>query len=316
MLRITSSPEFIKTTGAIVGSIVLVGLCPIFYRFVEAEVVPVTAVFNRFIGSSIVLGFWVSLQLVRGVHQPRQDTTATVRDYGLLLVSSLLFWLSQISWAWSLTRTPVAISDLLHSLIPIFVILCAWLIEKKAFTRPFITGTSISMAGSLVIGLEHLSDTASHKLEGDIAALASAVLIGVYVFLSGYVCEKFSSQTIMLWICLTGTVLSLPIVLLSPGAWFPTSALSRLSIVGLIVVTVIGQTLFLYGLQQVGASLMAVLKLLEPVISGFAAWLILAETLTYLDLGAMGVILAGVYLSTSGPQESLVIAGEPVEHSG
>lgn len=293
--------ESLKITGMITLSLIAIGVCPIFYKLLESEISPIASIFNRLGGSTIVFGTWVLFRFANRFSPPDlQRDHPTLKDYILLLISSLLFWMSQASWAWSLTQTSVAISDLLHSLIPLFVILGGWLIGNKVFTPQFLLGTGISIAGSCLIGIEHLSGS-PHKFNGDMAAMLSAVLLGTYILIGEFICTKFSNTVIMLWVCLIGALLSLPILSITQVEWFPISLHGWLFVGGLIITMVLGQGLLLYGIEQVGASLMSVLTLLEPILAGIVAWFVFAEALSYLDIGAMFIVLFGVYLSISQP---------------
>lgn len=209
-----------------------------------------------------------------------------------------MFLGSQASWAWSLPRTSIGISDLLHNFTPIFVILGSWLFKGKLFDINFLLGTGLSIFGYCFVAVEHLSNS-SNQIEGDIAALLSAVFLAGYILVGETLCLKFSTVTIMFWVCFIGSVLSIPVLLIAGMQWFPLSVRVWFFLAGLILTMVLGQGLFLYGVKRVGASLTAVLFLLDPALAAIGAWVIFSEKLSYLDWGAMGIVLLGVYLAIS-----------------
>ncbi len=218
--------------------------------------------------------------------------------YPLLLLAGFLFWASQTSWAWSLPRTSVAISELLHNFTPIFVILGGWLLGGQRFNVQFLLGTALSIIGSCLIGIEHLSHS-SDRIQGDLAALLSAAFLGGYMLVGETLCYKLSTVTIMFWVCTAGTVFSIPVLLIAGMQSFPESVQGWIFAVSLILTMVLGQGFFLYGVERLGASLAAVLFWLLPAITEIAAWLVFSEILSYLDWGAMAIVLLGVYLAIS-----------------
>lgn len=302
-----------KTIAAVATSLVLVSIAPISIKLVEDELTPYATIFNRLVGAGIIFGMWSGFTTIR---DRDKDSSAfpseniKKQDYLLLLLAGFFFWASQTSWSWSLPRTSVAISDLLHNFMPIFVITGGWLLGRKGLTSRFLLGTGFSVIGSCLIGFEHLSST-SHQLQGDMAAILSAAFMGAYMLIGETLCNKFSKITIMFSICITGSVLSVPILLMTPSHWFPLSSQGWLFCIFLVFTMVLGQGLFLYSIEKVGSSFMAVLFLLSPILAAIAAWLVFAEVVTYLDWGAMVIVLLGVYFAISSHNEHGMVRAQP-----
>lgn len=289
--------EQFKAIAAISTSLLILGIAPIFIKFVELELSSSATIFNRLWGAAIIFGLWRSFFQIRKQQENSfSSEEITKTDYLLLFFAGFFFWASQTSWAWSLTRTSAAISDLLHSVTPIFVILGSWFIYKQKFRHQFIWGTVLALVGSFMIGIEHFHSSL-YQLQGDIAAFLSSILPVVYVLASERLCCKFSTVTIMFWICTIGTLFSIPVLVITGIQWFPLSLSGWIFTIFLMLAMVLGQGLFLYGIKQVGASLMSVLLLLCPVLTAIAAWLVFSEILTHLDWGATVIILIGVYLA-------------------
>ncbi len=299
--------EQLKAITAIAISLIILAIAPIFIKLVEGELSSNATIFNRLWGAAIIFGFWNGLS--RFHRQKLNDSSAkeaTKKDYILLLAAGCCFWATQVSWAWSLPRTSVAISELLHNFTPIFVILGSWLIGRQRFNLKFLLGTALSLIGSCLIGLEHLSYS-SVQIQGDTAAILSATFLAAYMLAGETLCQKFSTVTIMFWVCTTGTILSIPILLITGMQWFPFSFQGWVFAISLVLTMVLGQGLFLYGVERVGANLFAVLLLLTPVLAAIAAWFVFSEILSYLDWGAMAIVLLGVYLAISSRSHSLAL---------
>lgn len=296
--------EQLKAIAAIATSLLILGIAPIFIKLVEGELSPSATIFNRLWGAAVIFGLWSGLSRIK---KQKEDFSSprelTKTDYLLLFCASFFFWASQTAWAWSLPRTEVAISDLLHNFIPIFVVVGSWLLGRERFTFKFIIGTGLSIIGSCLIGFEHLSSP-SHQIQGDLAAILSAAFMGSYILVGEALCDKFSKITIMFWVCSTGTILSIPILFVDRMQWFPISFQGRIFTLCLILSMVFGQGLLLYGIERMGGSLISVLSLLDPLIAAIAAWLVFAEILSNLDWVAMVIVLVGVYLAISARSPS------------
>lgn len=291
--------EQLKAIAAIAIALIFLAIAPIFIKLVETELSVNATIFNRLWGAAIIFGLWSGLSRVKSEKANSSSTKEiTKKDYLLLFAAGFFFWASQTSWAWSLPRTSVGISDLLHNFTPIFVILGSWLIRGQRFNINFLLGTALSIFGYCFVAIEHLSNS-SNQIQGDIAAIISAVFLAGYMLVGETLCSKFSTVTIMFLVCFIGSVLSIPVLLVAGMQWFPLSFRGWFFLACLILTMVLGQGLFLYGVKRVGASLTAVLFLLDPALAAMAAWVIFSEKLSYLDWGAMGIVLLGVYLAIS-----------------
>jgi len=119
---------------------------------------------------------WLSLILAA-----RQEQNHTIkrqpysmRIVGLLLAVGIALSAGLILWAWSLTKTSVANSTIMHYLMPLFVVLGGWLLWGRRFDKRFILGMVIAMAGAGILGVSDISE-ANGQLIGDLAALLSAL---------------------------------------------------------------------------------------------------------------------------------------------
>jgi drug/metabolite transporter (DMT)-like permease len=292
--------EELKAIAAIAIALFFLAIAPIFIKLVETEISSSATIFNRLWGAAIIFGLWRGFLSKKT--SPNSTQKITKKDCLLFFAVGFLFLASQASWAWSLPRTSVGISDLLHNFTPIFVIFGSWLFRGKLFKINFLLGTGLSIFGYCLVAVEDLSNS-SNAIQGDIAAILSAVFLAAYMLVVEMLCSKFSTVTIMFWVCFIGSVLSIPVLLIAGMQWFPLSIRGWFFLVGLVLTMVFGQGLFLYGVKRVGASFTAILFLLDPVLAAISAWVIFSEKLSYLDWGAMGIVLLGVYLAISSSSD-------------
>lgn len=318
-----SQPQIEHTAGAIAqrlqGSIGLISLflailalsfAAIFIRLSERELGPVATIFNRFWVATAILGLGNLFNTFSERHShdsPLQKQHYTSSDLVLLLAMSVFFSSTLITWAWSLTQTTVANSNLLHNLTPLFTTVIGWLFLSQCFEGRFLIGIVVAIGGSILIGLGDLH-IGSDNFTGDSLAMLSAVFSAANLLTVEKLRAKFSATTILFWCSLVGAVLTFPIVLLTEDVLFPSSWAGWLAIIAqALVCQVLGQSLQAYNLKGFSSGFVAVCLLLDPVITAILAWLIFSEKLDPLNWLAFSVVLAGIYLATSSQGSDKVI---------
>jgi drug/metabolite transporter (DMT)-like permease len=307
-------------TPAVIGlttlflAILALSFAAIFIKLSERELGPVATIFNRFWVATLILGLGNVLKTLSERHShgsSLQKQHYTVSDLVLLLVMSCFFSGTLITWAWSLTQTSVANSNLLHNVTPLFTTLMGWLFLRQCFEGRFLLGMVLAISGSILIGLGDLQ-VASDNFTGDSLAILSAVFSAANLLTVEKLRAKFSATTILLWCSFFGTLLTFPIVLLTEDVLFPYSWAGWLAIIAqALVCQVLGQSLQAYNLKQFSSGFVAVFLLLDPVITAILAWVIFSEQLSPLNWVAFSVVLAGIYLAKYSQGADKVNLPEP-----
>jgi drug/metabolite transporter (DMT)-like permease len=281
-------------------AILALSFAAIFIKLSERELGPVATIFNRFWVATLILGFGNVVKTLSERHShdsSLQKQHYTVSDLVLLLVMSCFFSGTLITWAWSLTQTSVANSNLLHNVTPLFTTLMGWLFLRQCFEGRFLVGMVLAISGSILIGIGDLQ-LASDNFTGDSLAILSAVFSAANLLTVEKLRAKFSATTILLWCSFFGTLLTFPIVLLTEDVLFPYSWAGWLAIIAqALVCQVLGQSLQAYNLKQFSSGFVAVFLLLDPVITAILAWVIFSEQLSPLNWVAFSVVLTGIYLA-------------------
>ncbi len=214
----------------------------------------------------------------------------------LLLVTPAFFCATQILWAWSLTQTSVANSALIHSLTPFFTVLGGYLLFNQRFDYKFLIGLAIATIGTIVLGLDDL-EVASVKLQGDLLAFLSAIFWSAYFLAIEKLRTQLTVTTILSWVCRIVTLLFILILFTAHDEWFPHSWSGWLNVIALALTFIFGHALLAYSLKYLSSSLIAMINLLDQVVSTFLAWIIFAEALNWLNLVAFAIIMLGIYLA-------------------
>ena len=91
----------------------------------------------------------------------------------------------------------------------------------------------------------------------------------------------------------------LPLALLSGEVFFPATHTGWAKLLGLAVVShVAGQSLIAYALAHLPATLSSVGLLLQPVMAGLFAWVLLGEVLSAVAIAGAVLVLVGIRIAT------------------
>ena len=280
----------------------------IFIKISVAEISANATVFNRLWLATLVFGIWNISSQIRQ-HQSLKDQqnpppslikSTSFKTIGLFVAVALVHVTGRFLWTWSLTQTSAANSTVLANLTPIFTTIGGGLFLQQYFDRRFAIGLVFAILGATTLGVEDWQ-ISFQSLIGDGAALLSALFYTASFLLVEQLRNKFSSQEILIWRCLIGTIVMIPVVLLVEDQMFPISWIGWLSVIGLAVICEgLGHGLVVYSLKRFSSSFVTLFLLLEPVIVAILAWILFAEQLSLLSWVAFALILAGIYLAKTG----------------
>jgi drug/metabolite transporter (DMT)-like permease len=282
-------------------AIVALAFSPILTKLSELELSPTTIIFNRLWISTLIVSCW---QLI-STTQSEQTSSLTKFNFnyqepGLLLLASCSATASAVFWAISFTQTSIASSTVLRSLTPLFISLGAWLILKQRFNSQFIIGMIVAIVGAMLIGWDDLQ-VGNDYLVGDSIALLSAALHGINILIIGYLRDRgCTTERVLLWRCIGGSLIVLPVVWLTDTQLLPISLEGWLTVIALAVVCqTFGQGLLVFSLKQFSSSFVGIFTLLKPLVTALLAWAIFAEGLSITSAIALILILFGIYLAQS-----------------
>ena len=288
---------------SLVVAIIALSFSPILTRITENDLGPYGTIFNRFWIASLALGLGKVVKLLWNKQSWRLSTTDnkayTVQDFFYLFLLASFESACLVMWAWSLTKTSVANSNLLHNTTPIFTAVGGWLLFSQSFNRRFLIGMMLALGGTFLIGFNdfHIDrDT----LIGDSVALLSALFYAATLLVTEHLRVKFDTTTILLWNFTLSSLLLLPCTLLFEDRLLPASFSGWFAVITLgIFCSVIGFSALVYSLKQFSSSFVSLILLLEPIIAAFLAWPIFAEELSLLNGLTFIIVLSGIYLAKS-----------------
>jgi drug/metabolite transporter (DMT)-like permease len=287
-------------------SIFSISSAAIFIRLCERELSPNSTAFNRLWIASLAFILIAGIESLRNSNDESQEDAAShysVKNILLILAMVVAVSGSLYCWVWSISRTSVANATLFRNFSPIFTGLGGWLFLGQRFSRQFTIGIVITLLGASLIEIPHIQFSPD-GLGGDLLALSAAFFYGAYMLLVKALRKQFSTNFILIWRCLLGTLVAWLVVFATHDIFLPNSLQSWLSVIGFaLVCQVIGQGLLAYCLKQFSAVFVSVTHLLEPLLAALMGFLIFSETLGITVGLSFMVVLVGLYLVISSTDQ-------------
>jgi len=272
--------------AALLAGAAAIGASALFVKVSETG--PVATAFWRVALALPVLWAW-SVIGSRGGH-----VASFVAERRLIIAAGLFFAGDLAVWHWSIVLTSVANATLLANLAPIFVTLAVWLLWGRRPTAMFLAGLAAALAGVTVL-LGGDIRAGGGAVLGDMLGVVTAMFYGAYQLTVTRARSRAATSVIMAWSGLVTAVALLPLALGSGEQLFPHSAAGWAKLVGLALVSqVAGQSLIAYAMAHLPATFSSVGLLAQPVIAAALAWVLLGETLGWIEIAGAIVVLAGI----------------------
>jgi drug/metabolite transporter (DMT)-like permease len=226
------------------------------------------------------------------------------RHAGILLILSLTGIAVFQSLVYLGLRSTTAVNAvLINSSIPLFILLCSWVLERERASPRQIAGMLVSLAGILVI-LSGGSPGALLEFEvhaGDAWILLAMPVWGIYSVLLKRRPAELGGLPFLFVISLAGVVMLLPFAALGaaqrpPG--FPTAAEALGVLYMGLMASVVAFICWNRGVATLGANAAGFTVHLLPAFGTLLAIAFLGETFAPFHAAGIATILAGVLLAT------------------
>jgi drug/metabolite transporter (DMT)-like permease len=279
--------------AAIVAGTVAIGFAPVLVLL--SDVGPSATAFYRLLFALPFLWIWMTATHARGSTDARPSTA---NDFLWLGLAGLFFAGDLALWHWSLQYTSVANSTLLTNCAPLFATVGARVFLHEKITRRIILGMIIAFAGASLLVGGRLEFKPNHWV-GDALAFVTGAFYAAYLLTVKKLRAKFSPPTIMAWSGVVSCASLLLIAVLSREPLIPVSSKGWLAVIALALVShLAGQTLIAFALGHLPASVSSIILLLQPLLAGLLAWVVLKERLTLGQWIGGAVILAGIFIAS------------------
>lgn len=279
--------------SALLGGGIAIGFAGILMRL--SDVSPVASAFWRMALAAPMLWAWA--------WSMRSQDLASGKRIGFssaLLLAGIYFAGDMGIWHLSLHYTTVSNATLLSNFAPIFIALWLWGVHQVRFSRIFIAGMVVALAGAvMLIGPNAM--LGGDRLLGDGLGLVTAVFYAAYQLVIKDARDHYSTARLMAWSTTITALALLPFALASSGPFWPAQAAGWLPLLGLALVAQVGgQTVIAYAFAHLPASLSSVSLLIQPLTATIAAWILFAEAIGPVQMAGGALLLYGIYLSKRG----------------
>lgn len=177
----------------------------------------------------------------------------------------------------------------------LFVALASALILKKKLSSRAWTAVLLAFGGSVAVALAGASGGSA--LRGNLFALAGSVCMAVYTML-GAVCRRRLSTTVYTTLVYSAAAAAVLAAALAGGqpltGWGPVNLLAGLGMA--VFCTLLGHSVFSWGLKYLPPAFISTAKLLEPVFASVWGLFLFGERPGVLVILGGAVILLGIAL--------------------
>jgi drug/metabolite transporter (DMT)-like permease len=221
------------------------------------------------------------------------------RQWRNAILSGVLLGVHFGVWIPSVALTTVAASVLLVNTHPIVVALASARMVADRPSRRMVLALAIALAGAALVALGHAGDGRSHRLLGDLLALAGAIAVAGY-FLIGRQLRVELSLLAYVWPAYTTAAVCLMAVLLVSGqevlphdpegwVWVLLLALGP---------QLVGHSMLNWALRFLSATYVTLAGLLMPIGAALFAWWALGERPSIWAGAGAALVLTGVGMAT------------------
>lgn len=220
------------------------------------------------------------------------------RQYAMLAGASVFLAVHFATWIASLDHTSIANSVVLVTLTPVWLALWSVIVLRVHPGTAMIGAVTLAVAGTAIIGWGSLQ-IGGHTLFGDVLALIGGATFAAYLLcaqslrreidLLPYVTLVYGGAAVLLWLLVLA--LALPVSGFGETTW---AALFGLALVSQII----GHSGFNWAVKSVAPTLLALVILLEPVLSALLGWFWFDEGLaSETALGGL-LVLAAIWFGS------------------
>ncbi len=203
-----------------------------------------------------------------------------------------------LTWIWGIGQTNIAVSVVLVTTTPIWVVVFDALFYRTRQTKRVLLGICFAIAGASIVAFSGARDGES-TLMGITLSIVAAMFAGIYMLFSRTAMEEISTwQTIsiifpvsMFIILLTSPIFSQPLLGFQPQVWYAFIAMGFLA-------QILGHGGVLVSIRSFSATTSATAVLFEPAGAAIIAYFMFGEVVpVFVYPGALLVVI-GVWLTS------------------
>lgn len=250
----------------------------------------------RIAGGGAVLGLLAALRFGEAMIPRRSDLPR------LFICSLLGVAINQGLFLVGLSRSTPMHAGIVMALIPVVTFIMAAAAGQETFSPLRLAGVLVALAGIGPLLLSGLLGTLGAYAAGNLLMVANAVAYSFFLVLAKPLMRRYPPLVVTAWAYLLSLV-AVPLFVAGerlfpdPGnkaAWWSLAYI-------LVFPTVVSYLLNIFALARLRASTIAAYVYAQPIVTGLASWLVLAEQPSVAMVLAAGALLGGVWLVARRP---------------
>ncbi|HIP09417.1 MAG TPA: DMT family transporter, partial [Rhodospirillales bacterium] len=253
-------------------------------------VTPITLSATRFFLPTVILLIILSLKGAPIIMSKKSGQIAVILGVITIIYNFALLV--------AIERLPVPIAILIFFLFPILTGFSLTLTGAEAFTITKFIGAVVALIGlALVLGVSF------HQLDslGILLATIGAIGLATVSVLSHHLVKGEDPRQAMLYMAMTALAIMIVVITIRGELDLPTNTDGWIGFLVSNILYALGMITYFYAISMAGASATTFFVNLEPLVVTGAAFLILGQTLTPLQLlGVLIVVGALIFYARSG----------------
>lgn len=226
------------------------------------------------------------------------------RELLLCVCSGIFLGLHFSAYFESLHLTSIAVAAVLVNTEALFVTLGSVVFLKTRLSGKAWLAVFITFVGSVIVAMADLAGGGA--LKGNLMALLGAVMGAAYT-LVGTICRKGGiSNSVYTYLLYASAALTVLVISLLSGlpltGYEPVNLLTTLGMA--VFCTLMGHSVYSWGLKYLPASFISTAKLLEPVLAAVWGLLLFAERPAPLVIAGGAIVILGIALYSRVEQEA------------
>ena len=192
----------------------------------------------------------------------------------------------------------VGLERIVLYLTPTIVLLISYFVLNKSISRLQWYALAVGYLGVIVVFIQDASSTGNMAVLGMLLVFASACSYAIYMIGSGEMVKRVGSVRLVVYASSASTLMSvIQILIYDPAAVFTqVPQIYWLSLLNASLCTVIPMLLIMIAINRIGSPLVAQAGILGPVSTLFMGWIVLSESITWIQLGGMGLVMGAMWL--------------------
>lgn len=262
----------------------------------SGAVAPMLLVDFRMAGAAVL--FWIT-----SLFMPREHVPA--RDKLLLCGAGMLGILfNQGCFILGVSMTTPSEASLVTTTMPMWVMLLAWIILREPISLKKAGGIAIGALGALILmlGSPAQGSGASNPVLGDIIVLTAQLCFALYLTLYRNFIRRYSLVTLMKWMFLAASILSLPlsIPVVTATDWNMIGTVEGIGIVAVVLfATYLAYIFVMTGQKLLRPTVVGIYNYLQPIVATAVGVSLGMDSFTLPKGIAVALIFTGVWLVTT-----------------